>query len=446
MRYSRLALAVGAGLGLALLWLGILPGASEPALAQDGSLLPPTLARSHAPVVISGGACAYLLDSPLDDLYVYVYQGGAPQPIPFQVDERDVDGIYVVLEDGRLDQNDELVFMAADGGEWVANPQLEVGGRVIAPTYVVTVTDPLSQTHAWFYLFRSSRLTQTSSADYVAYDPAGDRISSPGRYDLGFDANRSLMDYLTLGGDGTDLLDRNKLRLQGSVQFGGFDIPFSINEDQLIKGETYALDGPVRVTRVSSNSIEVGGESLAGRDTLFAYRSLMVQPATLPVPEQGVEVDYVRVSLDWNAEAVGSTFYDANNPAGVPIDGVPDGISTTPASRWGQVSSDAGGLLRVTNLPEDLGASQSTYYKDDATFDGGDTGDQVSYGDAGLQVSDLNPGAYILMMRTYFMSGEAGNLGEAYVALYDHPLQVALKPLLRFAYLPVVVKGSAVAR
>jgi hypothetical protein len=157
-------------------------------------------------------------------------------------------------------------------------------------------------------------------------------------------------------------------------------------------------------------------------------------------------VDYVRMSLDWSAEAVGSTFYDANNPSGVPIDGVPDGISTTPASRWAQVDSAAGGVVRVSNLAANLGASQSTYYKDDATFDEDDTGDQLSYGDAGFQASDLNPGTYSLVMHTCFLSGTVGNVGQAYVQMYDHPLQVDLKPLLRFVYLPVVVKGSAAER
>ncbi|NIS18578.1 MAG: hypothetical protein GWN18_01195, partial [Thermoplasmata archaeon] len=92
------------------------------------------------------------------------------------------------MEDGQLDDNDEIVFMAADGGGWVDNPALDASGTSIMPIYVVALTDPLSDTHAWAYIFRSAALSRTFAADYVSYDGDNDRFTSPGRYAIGFNA------------------------------------------------------------------------------------------------------------------------------------------------------------------------------------------------------------------------------------------------------------------
>ena len=72
--------------------------------------------------------------------------------------------------------------------------------------------------------------------------------------------------------------------------------------------------------------------------------------------------------------------------------GLPDTITITPPTRWTQVASTTGAIVNVVNIPAGLGGSQSTYYKDDSTVDSNDTGDQRSYGDAGFQVNNPNPG------------------------------------------------------
>jgi hypothetical protein len=185
-----------------------------------------------------------------------------------------------------------------------------------------------------------------------------------------------------------------------------------------------AVDGPVRVTRISTSTFLVVGVPFQATTTLYAYRSLVVQPAAVPIPGDPVHVDYFRLSVDWNASASGMTYYDANNPTGVSIDGVPDVLTLAPATRWTQVASSTGALVNVSGIPAGIGGSQSTYYKDDSAVDSGDTGDQLSYGDAGFQAEDPNPGTYSMLGQMYFLTGTTSNVGATYANYYDHPLQV----------------------
>lgn len=438
---SLVALAIGLGLTLALLWM--LRGPSGPALAETGlASTPPSLARQHDPVVITGGLLSDLTGSPLHDIFVYAYWGTALAQIPFQIDERDGNGTYVPVEDGHLDDNDELVFMAMDGGGRVDNPSLDAGGTSITPTYVITLTDPLSNTHAWAYVFHSGDITYSVTADYVSYDDGNDRVISPGRYSFGFSTTHAFRNYLTLGDSSLNLLDRDKVRVAGMITI----FPVSADEEDVAKRGVHAIDGPVRVTRVSTGALEVEmtGTLVTSTATLFAYRSLTVQLAPIEIPGGLVQITYHRTSMDWNERAVGMVYYDANNPAGVTVDGITDTIITTPPTRWTQVTGVTGTVVNVSQIPAGLGGTQSTYYKDDADFDAGDTGDHRSYGDAGFQVYDPEPGTYTMLGHTYFLTGVTANVGATYAGYYDNPLQVSVAtftPPTEYIYLPFVAKS-----
>ena len=443
MKQSRLlvTLALGLGLTLALLWM--LRGPSGPALAETGlASTPPSLARQHDPVVITGGLLSDLTGNPLHDIFVYAYRGTALAQIPFQIDERDGSGTYVPVEDGHLDDNDELVFMAMDAGGWVDDPSLDAGGTSITPTYVITLTDPLSNTHAWAYVFHSGDITYSVTADYVSYDDGNDRVISPGRYSFGFNTTHAFRNYLTLGDSSLNLLDRDKVRVAGMITI----FPVSADEEDVAKRGVHVIDGPVRVTRVSTGALEVEmtGTLVTSTATLFAYRSLAVQLAPIEIPGGLVQITYQRTSMDWNERAVGMVYYDANNPAGVTVDGITDTIITTPPTRWTQVTGVTGTVVNVSQIPAGLGGTQSTYYKDDADFDAGDTGDHRSYGDAGLQVDNPNAGAYTVLGHTYFLTGVTPNVGSTYVNYYDSPIHVSVAtftPPRRYVYLPLVAKG-----
>lgn len=446
MKKSRLLIAVALGLGLTLTLLWMLRQPPMPAsAASDRSSAPLSLTREYDPVSISGAALSDLIGSPLDEIFVYVYRDTSLVQIPFQIDERARDGMYVPLEDGLLDGNDELVFMAIDGGGWIDPSEWNSGNGIITPTYIINLTDPLSGKRAWAYIVRSDELIYSVTTDYVSYDHVSDRITSPGWYVMGFDADHGFLDYLTLGGSGQELLDRSKLRVSGTFEIYGSLVPFSFTEQDITRTGVHAIDGPVRVTWVCTNSIEIlPGLTLQGSVTLFAYRSLAMLPRTITVPGYSVQVNYLRLSTDWNEQARGMVFYDANNSVGVTVDGNPDVVTSTPLAQWTQVTSVTGGIVNVSEIPDGLGGVQSTYYKDDSTVDSNDTGDQRSYGDAGLQIAGPNPGIYTLLGQIYFLTGTTANVGQTYADYYDNPIQVTVEafPSQHYVYLPVLTRAT----
>ncbi len=122
----------------------------------------------------------------LGDLFVYAFEGGVWTEVPFQFDEVDSTGAYVVVEDGKLDANDRLVFMAADLGgtagvyEWLDDLDSRTYSR-----YQVQVTNPLNTAEkGWVYVYRSSTLVSTFDP-YVSWDAANNRTVA-GAYVAGY--------------------------------------------------------------------------------------------------------------------------------------------------------------------------------------------------------------------------------------------------------------------
>jgi len=126
------------------------------------------------------------------------------------------------------------------------------------------------------------------------------------------------------------------------------------------------------------------------------------------------------MSGDLTAAASGSTYYDANTVAGVRIDGAPDSIVTSPASNWHQISGSTGTYLVIDDWPG--GTTASTYYKDDKTVDATDTGDKMSYADAGLYINQ--PGTPIgFSLAGYILPPNQPRVGPTYEAYVRQPWQ-----------------------
>ncbi len=379
------------------------------------------LPASYEPVVLTGDQLTPLLGSATEEIFVYAFTGGMPAQIPFQLDEQNADGMFVPNGNGVFDSAEELVFMAADAGEYEPDPLLSTPGGDIYPDFVVTLTDPLSSEQAWAYIYTSPDLTPTFAEDYVSYEAGNDRIVSPGLYTAGFNATKSFRDYLTLGA-GPDILDRDKIRLDGYAVLPILD--FHLTENDATKDAVHAVDGPVRVTRVASSTIVINGTSITGTGTTFFYPTIIVQPISLTTPPSPVVVQYLRNSTDFNAAATGMVYYDPNNAAGKTVDGSPDTLTISPAAEWQQLSSATGTMITMVDLPDAL-AGMSTYYKDNSTLDPEDTGDQMSYGDNGFQVANPPQSQlFELLVQTVFLSGAQPNVGATYFNTYLNPLTV----------------------
>ena len=120
------------------------------------------MTRTQEPVIVAGGQLALFEGAALNDLFVYACTGATWQQIPFQVDEVDASGTYTV-ENGLLDGNDELAFMAMDLGdrvtvsEWITDTSSQGYAR-----YEIQVSDPLNPgQQGWVYLYRSETVSPT---------------------------------------------------------------------------------------------------------------------------------------------------------------------------------------------------------------------------------------------------------------------------------------------
>lgn len=155
-------IAISAAFGVVVLWLAAILGAVT--RAANPPNVPADLSRPYDPVTLSGENLAGLLGAPVSDVFFYRYSGETASQIPLQIDERNPEGAFIPFEDGIVDANDVLVFMADDAGEGVFSPTLMVNGSPLAALHQIGVTNPADGTRAWVYVFRSAVLTPTLTA------------------------------------------------------------------------------------------------------------------------------------------------------------------------------------------------------------------------------------------------------------------------------------------
>ncbi len=382
--------------------------------------------RAEDPVEVRGATLGTLVGVPITEIVVYAYDGSTWAPIPFQIDEVDASGAYTSTEDGLLDDNDVLVFMARDLGvgapvaQWPADDQARSHSREI-----LRAVDPISGASGVVYVYRSTTLARNATS-YVTWDQATQSLTTPA-YSAGFDpANFIGLANLSLHG-GPDVLDRQKIRVDG--RFGGF-IPFSVNEETIAGtlGIPAIIDltvqGPIRAMR-SGGSLNVA-----------FYREQFAFQTTLDTSGfDNISVDELRTSFDLNDPATtGLTqFFDSNGTTAT-IDGNPDVVGTSPIFSWYQVSGDASGpggmVVSFPNLaaPGTVG----NYYLDNGAVDAQDTGDQKSFADTGLRIVGPEGRASITLAGMILPQGTSANVGEAIANRTHTPIVVQATPVRYF--------------
>jgi hypothetical protein len=153
----------------------------------------------------------------------------------------------------------------------------------------------------------------------------------------------------------------------------------------------------------------------------FAYRSKFHDRITVDLSWAPGSFEWARASADFNENISGGTYYDANTPLGVRVDGVPDSVTTAPASFWQQISAASGTVIHTADVSQMQG-TPLTYYRDNATIDPADTGDKKSYGEMGITV--IKPINYIYLAVThYILPPRQPNVGAIYHAYFSQPLQ-----------------------
>lgn len=404
-----LPLVLGAAI---LLWLVSFVYLHTLAAGASGNSAP-TLGREEDPVVIAGAALPQLAGVSISSLKLYTYDGALWRPIPFQIDERDSEGKYGV-EDGLVDDNDELVFMASDVGheasitDWPADSEAQAN-----PRFQLTATDPLSPTHTgWVYLFQSTTLPLSSESyvnwDYDTQTAVGQVYTATlgGADDPAFIG----LSDLHINGVTADILDRQKIRAQAGFLF--------ITEQSLV---SLGIVNPLINIPVVGAVRGIGGDGLI---SFGLYRSRLDFGASLDTSIIG-DLNFIRTSIDFNPPAdSGMDTLCLSNGLTLPIDGVPDGVAAEPPITWFQASGDPGALVMTVPVLEVGDGVVTTYHKDDAAFDALDTGDNQSFGDTGVRID--NPATIInFLLSAYILpSGASACSGGDYLERVQNPVEV----------------------
>lgn len=397
--------------------------------------------ESFQPVVVAGVTLTSFLDTPINELFVYAYEDSTWTQIPYQIDEKALneDGkrVYTAEGDGRLDADEELVFMLKDMGQQ-APPSAWVDGADTDHRVELTA-ETSAGSRRWAYLFHGAELSRTFTDDYVLFSGPAQRVIAE-RYQAGFLDNGAGLNELRLNDSGVDILDRTKIRLQIVIRvFGGPVHRLTCNEDNLTEEDGCGLE-----TRPIAPLKDGAVRLIWGENGGFAYGSLFQAQNEVDLPDSPIgdaSIESLRFSWDFDGLAVATgtpTIYlDANMSEHVVIDGRPDTVPAQPVPAWRQISHATGTIVVTTDL-SGVGGTQRNYYKDDATLDENDTGDKRSYGDTGFSVDNPNSRS-TLSTSLLVLPPTQENVGAAYAErLAAPPAVTATLQTLTKVYLPLI--------
>lgn len=447
--------------------LGVATGLGVTATSATGAITVTTsLPRDAEPVVVSGVDLPALSGTSPQDVFVFRFgTGGGWQQIPHQVDERrmtelwggascptgcELRYVFSGTEGNGLDEDDEVVFMAADvGGIASGAPPDGVSG----PGYEVAVRIPGQSTAGYAYVFASSSLTKDFGPPLVSHtrtqidpDTEDTDIVTP-QYHLHL-SRLWVIDAIEVlpggGGDGVDLLDRWKgragsLSLSGETEdlvgvCGGWS-----NHDPDWGVHTYLghIDGPVRAIRSLQGACSYTNLT---RVDIF-YQGM----ARLVLNIRGHAMNDLYGYWDYDQAALPMMYYNPMVPSGTLIDGLndpayPNGDQAPDVSQgWEQIDSAHGGIAFVFQETVDLPGSIKAFLWDNVGYDDGTgedpTGTPGVIGGNGYHIpwaENTDPatgGTPAQIVLDYWpVPANSGKVGDSYFTVALNPLTIAVRP------------------
>ena len=314
-----------------------------------------------------------------------------------------------------LGPDDEVSFLSNDAGQIAPTGAAPPTGVDSTSLEQVKVNDSLvAGNFGYVYLFSSPSLTGGGAGtDGVSYTFDLDSGNYESTYHMGSGAlapNNSILpnpehstvvtpSYSLSFGDrwlnnglsittpnatGTNILERGRVQLVPSTcgrSEDTFDnvIPSSPYEAGFIVN----ISGPVRAIRSSMGANS--GQYTVSTDIYYPQREDSTVDLRVHV------IPGAMVFNDFATGVTGLRYSDSNTPDGVAIDGIPDAVSSAPAS-WQMVSGPQGSLVTTQSLTTDIaGLQSSTYYLDQNPANPAPcTGDAAAWGQSGSAV--VGPG------------------------------------------------------
>jgi len=253
------------------------------------ALAPSSFATSRIwqPLIIKGSDAPQLCKRSLDQFEVFAMHDGKLVAIPFQIDQINSDGSYVLPEGPApvvpshpdvLDANDELVMVIADLGE-----RAKSYAELPSDAFEIETSDPLGGPPRYAYLATDAHPVR-SPLRYVEYDGAKNTVETD-RYRFGYTRGVP-SDYAPQSHaheNGSNVLDRFKIRVRATVLKFFY---FNVNEDNVDNRLVAWKAGPVRVVRLLIHSVRVvfGIRSPEVTNYDFFYRDCVENPFKVRFP------------------------------------------------------------------------------------------------------------------------------------------------------------------
>ena len=404
----------------------LIPVALLAFLSQNSFSQQSTITRQYTPVSFKVGELPFA-GQVIDSLVMYRYiSTDGWQAIPYQFDEFNAANGRYEPEDGIADSDDEILVMPTDLGEKASGEFAPEEG--VLERWEIEVSETGTDQKGWVYFFKKTG-NEAPVEGYMSYaadtQGAGADTVRGASYSESHNPNNGWIADISIrqnGVLGPDIIDTQKLRVQGNALFIG---QIEANEaDNVAYDSVKVTVGPLRVFRRLYFRIIAPGALGSLIDPIpadiefqyFPYSSIVsAKNATISEEIANVAgIKLIRQSLDLSPAAAGMKFYSDSNTDGVDIDGVNDaGVNTsipvTPDIAFLTANGDPGMLLNIFKVPT-LGNSQQLYYYEDGSGSGTtgdgtkDTGDQSSYGDFGIQINgEKISGQVSLDFLTYFL-------------------------------------------
>jgi len=459
----RMNAALASAFSGVLLLCAVLPGPVREAGASPCGEEPgageKTITRSAGPVIVRGELLTQMLGMPLEGFRLFSGRQGVWVPIPFQIDEVDAEGLFVLPEgkhpnrdEGRrgkerdrhgiLDSNDELVFMASDLGDRLC---AEPWPSDVRKGVEIQVRDPRTGGQGWCCLLWFQDPPLPNPEDYVRYEREEDRIYA-GNFSLGYSPEKDLV-YTTLlslapqkgAPPPVDIMDRINIRFSASIFLRS--ITFSRNEDDFVSVVIAYKDGPVRVMRRVANSMRLVMGLQTPKIIAYSvyYRDAIETPNVLTLPVSMASVARSATfegGTDHNRNALGMRFYTPKNMQGVLVDGrmSPEELAMDDGDyAWTLLTGRQGQVISLVEMGEKAREvlSKTLIYLDDLSASNAPEDEPGTTPKVGFSLENilgLKRGVYTYNARFFFPSDCRPETLEAYLDVVENPLQVQVLP------------------
>lgn len=407
-----------------------------------------TVARRSDPVVVTGRQLTGMKGVPIADCALYSMREGALRPVPFQIDEKNKDGVMALTgpngkpvnpDDGLWDDNDELVFMAKDFGDRASKADMPAGCKQAVE---IACADPVGGGEGWVYCAAFNGPPQVNPGRYVSYDFPRDYVNAD-CYELGYTPGEMKSYFSTLilkdntNTRSENLLDRYKFRVTLTLFFSL--ISLSRNEDDMRSVLVGYKDGPIRSVRQCSNSIylKFGIRSPTSIVDNYYYRDSIEWPTLIKLPFNVSTIaseGFLISGCDWAPSSTGMRYFNSCNLSPVLVDGVMSEAEiklNKDAYLWSGISGPQGNMLSRLWLSPSLVMTKELLYIDDKTVADPPEGCKGHWGYNGwsFNITTVPSGTHKFVAYFYFPENYKPGDEKPFLEIIDHPLNLTTRAL-----------------